>query len=156
MMACGGLGGSCPSDTNPATFTGLLTTSVPTDASLSGSTSVTVSLNGFQPDVQQSTAFCDSDQRYCGPATFPIVLGAACQVTVMVGQVVYDTRSCDFESSTASVTTTQSCTLDTAGGSLSLSVQSGTFSSTDSSITLTFAGALTDGSGSATLQFQGS
>jgi len=156
-LACGNSGGSCPADPNPATFTGPLTTSVPTEVSLSGSSSVTITVENFQPDVEQSTAFCDSPQRYCGAQTFPVILGDECQVMVNVDDVTYDTQSCDFISASASVVVAQSCALPTSGGTLSMTVQSGTFSASMSSIQLTFDGTLSDGSGaSATLQFQGS
>ena len=156
-LGCGGLGGSCPVDTNPATFTGVLSTSVPSDPSLSDSSSTTVTIMNFQPGVEQGNALCDSPQRYCGAQLFPIILADACQVMLTVGAVNYDSRSCDFVSASASVSSAQSCTLDTSGGLLSMTVQSGTLSSTLSSIQLTFAGVLSDGSGdSATVQFQGS
>jgi hypothetical protein len=155
--ACGGGGSGCPVDTNPATFTGVLSTSVPTNAALSGSSTVTATIENFQPDVEQSNALCDSPQRYCGAQTFPIILGAACHVLVSIDNVTYDSRTCDFVSASASVTASQPCTLDTVGGSLSMTIQSGSITSTMSSIQLTLGGMLADGSGaSASLQFQGS
>jgi hypothetical protein len=133
---------------------------VPNNASLSGSSLTTITIQNFQPDVeQQSNVYCDSPQRYCGAQSFPIILGAQCQVMVNVDDVTYDTQSCAFISASASVGlgAPQTCTLATDGGPLTMSVQSGTVSSTMSSVQFTFSGALSDGSGSsATVQFQGS